>query len=107
MESNFSQYCHLKPNKKAVEKRDQQIRTEYKQKARKLDEKYVREEGATPFQEALQSFGGGGIRPLVIGAYGEENDETYLLLKDCAAIAAKCPQQPQVNMDQTIYIRYY
>ena len=99
MESNFSQYCHLKPNKKAVEKRDQQIRTEYKRKARKLDENYAREEGATPFQEALQSFGGGGIRPLVIGAYGEVNDETYLLLKDCAAIAA---QNPDVaNMSPT------
>ena len=99
VESNFSQYCHLKPNKKAVEKRDQQIRTEYKRKARKLDENYAREEGATPFQEALQSFGGGGIRPLVIGAYGEVNDETYLLLKDCAAIAA---QNPDVaNMSPT------
>ena len=77
VESNFSQYCHLKLKKSAVEKRDKQIRTEYMRKARKLDEKYAGEERATPFQETLQSFGGGGIRSLVFGAYGELNDETY------------------------------
>ena len=52
-------------------------------KVRMLDEKYGGEERATQFQEALQSFGGGELRLFVIGAYGEVNDEKYLLLKVC------------------------
>ena len=35
------------------------------------DEKYAGAEGATPFQKTLQSFGGQGIRSLMIRAYGE------------------------------------
>ena len=61
-------YRHLKPNKKALEKKDRQIRTEYMRKARKLDEKYAGEEGANSLKKASK---------LLIRADGEVNDEIY------------------------------
>ena len=46
-------------------------------------------EGATPFQNTIQSFGGGGIRPLVIGAYGEVNDKALVIERFCRNSSAK------------------
>ena len=40
-----------------------------------------------PFQTAYRTFCKGGIIPLVIGAYGETNDEFQDLLKVCARMA--------------------
>ena len=41
----------------------------------------------------FQSFEVGGIRPLVIGAHGEVNDETNLQLKDFKEIVAQNPDE--------------
>ena len=38
---------------------------------------------------------------MVIGAYGEVNDETYLFLKDCAAIAAQNPDVAKMSPTTT------
>ena len=64
---------------------------------RKAKNLYVGGEGATPFQNTIQSFGGGGIRPLAIEAFGEVNDETLTLLKDCAEIVARNPDVVKIS----------
>ena len=37
------------------------------------------------------------MRPLVIGAYGKVNEETYLLLKNCVEIAARKPDVTKMS----------
>ena len=80
-------------NQKAVESRANAIRSEYARKVKAIDRVFapdmVGESGDVPgpFQNAYNTFHKGGIIPLVIGAYGEINEEFHDLLKVCARMA--------------------
>ena len=78
---------------KAVESRATGIKSEYARHVRRIDQAFAPdmtgEDGNAPgpFQTAYRTFCKGGIIPLVIGAYGETNDEFQDLLKVCARMA--------------------
>eukprot|EP00588_Corethron_pennatum_P029285 CAMPEP_0194331682 /NCGR_PEP_ID=MMETSP0171-20130528/56437_1 /TAXON_ID=218684 /ORGANISM="Corethron pennatum, Strain L29A3" /LENGTH=92 /DNA_ID=CAMNT_0039093239 /DNA_START=21 /DNA_END=295 /DNA_ORIENTATION=+ len=78
--------------KRTTDSRCSSIRTKYRHKTEKLDFKFAPEAmplpGAGPFSKALQSFVAGGIQPVVVGAFGEFNEEALSLVKYCAVKAA-------------------
>jgi hypothetical protein len=78
---------------KAVESRATGIKSEYARHVKRIDRAFAPEmtgddgNAPGPFQIAYRTFCKGGIIPLVIGAYGETNDEFQDLLKVCARMA--------------------
>ena len=80
---------------KAVESRATGIKSEYVRKVkRRIDQVFAPNvtvdgnDGALgPFQNAYNTFCRGGVIPLVIGAYGETNEDFQEVLKVCARMA--------------------
>ena len=79
---------------KAVESRATGIKSEYVRKVKRIDQVFAPNvtedstDGASgPFQNAYNTFCRGGVIPLVIGAYGETNEDFQEVLKVCARMA--------------------
>ena len=81
---------------KAVESRATGIKSEYVRKVKRIDQVFApnvtgdSNDGASgPFQNAYMynTFCRGGVIPLVIGAYGETNEDFQEVLKVCARMA--------------------
>ncbi|GFH49213.1 hypothetical protein CTEN210_05689 [Chaetoceros tenuissimus] len=82
-----NRYCHTRPNKPAVEKRAKEICKDYANKCQKLDEKYSN--GGKHFETGMKKFAKGGIIPIVIGAYGEINQEAKTIVSELATFASR------------------
>ena len=79
---------------KAVESRATGIKSEYVRKVKRIDQVFApnvtgdSNDGASrPFQNAYNTFCRRGVIPLVIGAYGETNEDFQEVLKVCARMA--------------------
>ena len=79
---------------KAVVSRATGIRSEYVRKVKRIDQIFAPSvvgngnDGISgPFQNAYNTFCRGGVIPLVIGAYGEANEDFQEVLKVCARMA--------------------
>ena len=79
---------------KAVESRATGIRSEYVRKVKRIDQVFAPgvvgdgNDGVSgPFENAYSTFCKGGVIPLVIGAYGETNEDFQDVLKVCARMA--------------------
>ena len=78
---------------KAVESRATGIKSEYmySRKVQSIDRAFapdvVDDSTPGPFQNAYNTFCRGGVIPLVIGAYGETNEDFQEVLKVCARMA--------------------
>ena len=85
---NLSNYS-IKSEKRAVDKKAEWIRKDYILKCKQCDVKYaVDTSDSGPFLTALESFEGGGIFPIAIGAFGETNKEMDKFLQRCARLAS-------------------
>lgn len=75
--------------KKAVEKKSDQVRTDYKTRVGKLDDKFAPNNQHKPFATAYaNTFATGGVMPVIVGAFGEINKHTHRLVINCAKHAA-------------------
>ena len=75
--------------KKAVEKKANHVRTDYKTRVGRLDDKFAANDQHKPFTTAYaNTFATGGIMPVICGAFGEMNKDTHLLVIKCAKHAA-------------------
>ena len=75
--------------KRAVEKKSNQVRTNYKSRVGRLDDKFAPNDQHRPFTTAYtNTFATGGIMPVICGAFGDMNKETHQLVVKCAKHAA-------------------
>jgi hypothetical protein len=85
---DFANYS-MKSEARAVDRRAIKVKKEYTAKCKKCDERYAGDNsGSGPFLGALESYSGGGIYPITVGAYGEINKEFDAFLQRCAKLAA-------------------
>ena len=81
---------------KPVDQRGKVVRKNYKERAAKLDRKLATEDVGTrtngqvgPFEAALGEFYTGNAYPIIIGAFGEVNEDANKLIKKLARLTAK------------------
>ena len=79
----------LSREQRFVDKNAEDIRKEYRTKCKSCDVRYASDtSGSGPFVTALESHAGGGVFPIIAGAFGEFNREVNPFLQKCARIAA-------------------
>ena len=81
---------------KPVDQRGKQVRKNYKDRTAKLDRKLASEDAGTrtngqvgPFEAALGEFYTENVFPIVVGAFGEVNEDANKLIKKLARLTAK------------------
>ena len=81
---------------KPVDQRGKQVRKNYKDRTAKLDRNYASDEVGTrtngqvgPFEAALGEFYTENVFPIIIGAFGEVNEDANKLIKKLARLTAK------------------
>ena len=85
---NLSNYS-ITSEKRAVDKKAEWIRRDCIHKCKQCDVKFAMDTSDSgPFLTALESYEGGGIYPIAIGAFGETNKEVDKFLQRCARLAS-------------------
>ena len=81
---------------KPVNQRAKRVTKDYRNRAAKLDRKLAPDEVGTrtngqvgPFEAALGEFYTGNVFPIVVGAFGEVNEDANKLIKKLARLTAK------------------
>ncbi len=87
--------------KKAVEKKSDQVRTDYKTRVGKLDDKFAPNDQHKPFTTAYtNTFATGGVMPVIFGAFGEIDKNSHRLVINCAKHAAADRENSDITPEE-------
>ena len=102
VDTAMSKYHDGRPKKRGVEKRAKQSATSYIKHCGRLDQIYAPNNPSKPFTTAYQSYGNGGAEHIIVGHFGELNDEFKSLIHDSAQLAGLTGEAHNMTpLDQT------